>query len=71
MKNVVLLAVIGTALVSWGASLTGALFVFQACYGIQQGPLFEHGQAPMDFTLVSHETGLPVAGIHSHDHGDL
>ena len=46
-----------------GASLTGALFVFQACYGIQQGPLFEHGQAPMAFTLVSHETGLPVAGI--------
>ena len=46
-----------------GASLTGALFVFQACYGIQQGPLFEHGQAPMDFTLVSHETGLPVPGI--------
>ena len=46
-----------------GASLSGALFVFQACYGIQQGPLYETGLAPMNFTLVSHETGLPIEGI--------
>lgn len=46
-----------------GASLTGALFVFQACYGIPQGPLDERGVAPMNFKLVSHETGLPVEGV--------
>ena len=47
-----------------GASLTGALFVFQACYGIPQGPLHEPaGQAPMNFKLISHDTGLPVEGI--------
>ena len=46
-----------------GASLSGALFVFQACYGIPQGPMYEHGEAPMNFTLVSHETGLPVEGV--------
>ena len=46
-----------------GASLTGALFVFQACYGIQQGPLYVHDVAPMNFTLLSHETGLPVEGV--------
>ena len=46
-----------------GASLTGALFVFQACYGIPQGPLDERGVAPMNFKLVSHETGLPLEGV--------
>ena len=46
-----------------GMSLTGALFVFQACYGIPQGPLDERGVAPMNFKLVSHETGLPVEGV--------
>lgn len=46
-----------------GASLTGALFVFQACYGIAQGPLYEDGVAPMDFSLVSHTTGTPLEGI--------
>lgn len=46
-----------------GVSLTGALFVFQACYGIPQGPLDEHGVAPMNFKLVSHETGLPLEGV--------
>lgn len=47
-----------------GASLTGALFVFQACYGIPQSPLYDDGGvAPMDFSLVSHKTGEPLAGI--------
>ena len=46
-----------------GVSLTGALFVFQACYGINPGPLYEHGVAPMNFKLVSHETGLPLEGV--------
>ena len=46
-----------------GASLSGALFVFQACYGIPQGPLYEDGLAPMNFKLISHETGLPVEGV--------
>ena len=35
-----------------GVSLTGALFVFQACYGIKQGPLYEDGVAPMNFRMV-------------------
>ena len=47
-----------------GVSLSGALFVFQACYGIPQGPLYEDGLAPMTFKLISHETGLPVEGVH-------
>ena len=46
-----------------GASLTGALFVFQACYGINPGPLHEDGVAPMSFSLVSHRTGEPLEGI--------
>lgn len=47
-----------------GASLTGALFVFQACYGIPQSPLeTEGGRASMSFSLVSRETGEPLAGI--------
>ena len=47
-----------------GASLTGALFVFQACYGMPQTPLMaEGGEAPMTFTLVSHTTGEPLEGI--------
>ena len=46
-----------------GVSLTGALFVFQACYGIKQGPLYEDGVAPMNFRMVSHKTGLPVEGV--------
>ena len=47
-----------------GASLTGALFVFQACYGMPQTPLMaEGGEAPMTFTLVSHKTGEPLEGI--------
>ncbi len=47
-----------------GASLTGALFVFQACYGMPQTPLMaEGGEAPMTFSLVSHKTGKPLEGI--------
>jgi hypothetical protein len=47
-----------------GASLTGALFVFQACYGMPQSPLYEDGgTAPMSFSLVSHSTGEPLEGI--------
>lgn len=47
-----------------GASLTGALFVFQACYGMPQSPLFdEWGEAPMTFSLVDHTTGTPLEGI--------
>ena len=47
-----------------GASLTGALFVFQACYGIPQSPLdIESGEAPMSFSLVSRTTGEPLEGI--------
>ena len=47
-----------------GASLTGALFVFQACYGMPQSPLdVDGGEAPMSFTLVSHTTGEPLEGI--------
>lgn len=47
-----------------GASLTGALFVFQACYGTPQGPLDERGAAPLTFSLVESETGQPIEGIH-------
>ena len=47
-----------------GASLTGALFVFQACYGMPQSPLdLEGGEAPMSFSLVSRTTGEPLEGI--------
>lgn len=46
-----------------GISFTGALFVFQACYGAPQRPYLEEEMAPMSFTLVSHETGQPLEGI--------
>ena len=47
-----------------GASLTGALFVFQACYGMPQTPLMaEGGEAPMTFSLVSRTTGEPLEGV--------
>ena len=45
-----------------GASLTGALFVFQACYGSPQIEYLEGG-APMRFSLVSARTGEPLEGI--------
>ncbi|MBO4466984.1 MAG: hypothetical protein J5745_02615 [Bacteroidales bacterium] len=47
-----------------GFSLTGALFVFQACYGTMDAPLYEEGGiAPMSFSVVSHQTGEPLQGI--------
>ena len=47
-----------------GASLTGALFVFQACYGMPQPDIYgESGLAPMSFSLVSRATGEPLEGI--------
>ena len=47
-----------------GFSLTGALFVFQACYGTMDSPLYEeYGVAPMSFSVVSHSTGEPLKGI--------
>ena len=47
-----------------GASLTGALFVFQACYGVPQPALTdEAGSAPMSFSLVSKQTGEPIEGV--------
>ena len=46
-----------------GFSLTGALFVFQACYGMPL-PLYEEGgEAPMSFSIVSRSTGDPVEGV--------
>ncbi|MBQ6557558.1 MAG: hypothetical protein IJL86_08450 [Bacteroidales bacterium] len=46
-----------------GATLTSALFVFQACYGTP-GPMYEEGgEAPMSFTVVSQATGAPLKGI--------
>ena len=46
-----------------GISLTGALFVFQACYGIKR-PYYEPGLATMTFSLISHADGAPLEGIH-------
>ena len=46
-----------------GISLTGALFVFQACYGIKQ-PYYETGEAPMDFLITSNADGTPLEGVH-------
>jgi hypothetical protein len=48
-----------------GISLTGALFVFQACYGMPGPPVYdEPGEAPLAFSLVSAQTGAPLEGIH-------
>ena len=47
-----------------GASLTTALFIFQACYGVPMPPMYEDGGvAPMSFSLVSGKTGEPLVGI--------
>ncbi|MBR1570959.1 MAG: hypothetical protein IJ651_09545 [Bacteroidales bacterium] len=48
-----------------GISFTGALFVFQACYGTPAvDPLFEEsGLAPMNFSVVSSSSGEPLSGI--------
>lgn len=46
-----------------GCSLTGALFVFQACYGTPDAPFYdEGGLAPMTFSVVS-KGGEPLEGI--------
>lgn len=48
-----------------GASLTTALFVFEACYGIPGPPMLEdEGEAPMTFKLVSKGSETPLEGIH-------
>ena len=48
-----------------GVSLTGALFAFQACYGVPEPPIYwEQGEAPMNFSVVSHATGNPIKGVH-------
>lgn len=47
-----------------GISLTGAFFVFQACYGTPRSEFYhEHGEAPMTFSVVSRTTGEPLKGI--------
>ena len=46
-----------------GISFTGALFVFQACYGDPYDKPMEDGMAPMSFTLVSHADGKPIEGV--------
>lgn len=46
-----------------GASLSTALFVFQACYGVPQPLYDEDGMAPMHFSCISSETGAPLEGI--------
>jgi hypothetical protein len=47
-----------------GASLTTALFIFQACYGVPQPALYEdYGEAAMSFSLMSKSTGKPLEGI--------
>ena len=47
-----------------GASLTTALFIFQACYGVPMPALYtESGTAPMSFSLISRATGEPLPGI--------
>lgn len=47
-----------------GASLTTALFIFQACYGSPQDYMREEqGSAPMTFSLYSRTDGTPLAGI--------
>ena len=46
-----------------GASLTGALFALEACYGTPE-PFYECDEAPMSFQLVSKTTGSPIKGVH-------
>ena len=45
-----------------GASLSTALFIFQACYGMPQD-WDEPGEAPMTFTVVSNLNGDPIEGV--------
>lgn len=46
-----------------GATLSTALFIFQACYGVPQSELYETGYAPMTFVLESASDGQPLEGI--------
>ncbi|MCR5325580.1 MAG: hypothetical protein K6E37_02385 [Bacteroidales bacterium] len=47
-----------------GASLTTALFIFQACYGTPKEVYYlQSGEAPMSFKVVSHSNGAPLKGI--------
>ena len=46
-----------------GISLTGALFVFQACYGSPRDPMLGLGAAQMSFSVVSHTNGQPLEGV--------
>lgn len=47
-----------------GATLTTALFIFQACYGTPNSILLEeNGEAPMSFSVRSKATGEPLGGI--------
>ena len=47
-----------------GASLTTALFIFQACYGTEQMYFMEEGgDAAMSFTVTSRASGEPLQGI--------
>ena len=47
-----------------GASLTTALFVFQACYGTPVPDMYlERGAAPMTFALKSSKDGKPLEGV--------
>ena len=45
-----------------GATLSTALFIFQACYGMPQG-LEEPGEARMKFTVISNLNGDPIEGV--------
>ena len=46
------------------STLTTALFIFQACYGIPQDPMYwDSGYASMTFVLESGEGGVPLEGI--------
>ena len=55
-----------------GISLTGALFVFQACYGSPHDPMWDSEDAQMSFSVVSHKTGEPLEGVRvlQKDRGD-
>ncbi len=47
-----------------GVSLSTALFIFQACYGTGQNPMFdERGEAPMTFVVRSASSGELLKGV--------
>lgn len=54
-----------------GASLTTALFIFQACYGTPFNAMTEEvGYAPMSFVVRSGSTGEPLEGINVSCNGE-